>query len=150
VVPAAVAALRAAAFVAAAVEHLHGVGDDLGAVLLHARFLVVPAIGADRALDVDELPLLQILAADLAELAPGGDVVPLRALLLLAGFVGELLVRGHREAGHRSAAGGGTDLRVFAQTADEDDFVDHGWILLTASEVISAGRAAGAPAVQRG
>src|SRR5688572_20194941 len=52
VVASAVAARGAAAFVAFAIEHLHRVGDDLGAVLLLARLLVVPAVGADGAFDI--------------------------------------------------------------------------------------------------
>src|SRR5205085_9293522 len=73
------AAVRAALFIAAPIEHLHRAGDDFRAVLLLPRLLVVPAVGADRAVDVNELRLLQILPADLGELAPGDDVVPLGA-----------------------------------------------------------------------
>src|ERR1043165_8109228 len=82
------AAASARAFVAAAVEHLHVAGDDLGAVALLAGLFGVPAVGADGALDVDELSLAEILAADLAEARPGDDVVPLGAFLFLTVFVG--------------------------------------------------------------
>src|SRR6202022_3041190 len=71
------AGIAAALVVALAVEHFHHLGDDLGAVLFLVRFLVFPTVGADGALDVDELPLAEELAADLGELAPGDNVVPL-------------------------------------------------------------------------
>src|SRR5205085_4041335 len=70
-------AATAAAFVALAIEHLHVLRDDLGAVALLPRFLVVPTVGAQRAFDVDELSLLQILPANFGELRPRDDVVPL-------------------------------------------------------------------------
>src|SRR3954462_4740700 len=53
-----VPAAATASFIAAAIEHLHRVGHDLRPVLLLARLLVVPAVCADRALDVNELALL--------------------------------------------------------------------------------------------
>src|SRR5438445_8378185 len=58
-------AARTAVLITFAIEHLHLIRDDFGAVALLSRLFVVPAIGADRALDVDELPLAQILTADL-------------------------------------------------------------------------------------
>src|SRR5438270_8582199 len=121
----AAAGAAAAAFVAAAVEHLHVARDDLGAVLLLARLLVVPAIGADGAFDVDQLPLAEVLAADLAEAGPGDDVVPLGALLLFAALVGEALVGGEGEFGDGLAAGGGAHFGVFSEAPNEDDFIDH-------------------------
>src|SRR5438477_6539362 len=72
----AAAAVAATFVIALLLEHLHVLGDDLGAVLLHAGFLVVPAFGADRTFDEDKFALAQILAADLGQLAPGHDVVP--------------------------------------------------------------------------
>src|SRR5437868_6220958 len=56
--------------------------DDLRHVALVA-VLVVVAVGADRALDVDLPPFRKILAAVLALLPPHDDVVPLGALLLV-------------------------------------------------------------------
>src|SRR5206468_398873 len=100
------------------------------AVFLLAAFLVVPAVGADRAFDVDQLSLLQVLAADLTELSPGRDVVPLRPFLFLTVLVGEALIGGDGELRHARAARGGADLRIFAEAADEDDFVDHVNLLL--------------------
>src|SRR5262245_19715710 len=58
--------------IAGASEHHHLLGDDLGAVTL-LTLLVLPLPGADLAFDVDLLALLQVLAADLGELAPGHD-----------------------------------------------------------------------------
>src|SRR5207237_6130592 len=87
------AATTAATFVVtAAIEHLHRVRDDLGAVLFLARLFVVPAVSADRAFDVNELSLAQVLPANLRELAPRDDVVPLRPLLLFAAAVGDALI----------------------------------------------------------
>src|ERR1700720_4368608 len=45
---AAASGVAASLVIALLVEHLHVPCDDLGAVLLHPGFLVVPAIGADR------------------------------------------------------------------------------------------------------
>src|ERR1051325_6811132 len=120
------AASAAAALIPAAGEQLHRAGHDLGAVLFLSRFLVVPAVGADRAFDVDELSLAQILAANLAQFSPGGDVVPLGAFLFFAGAIGELLVGGDGEFGDRGAVRRGADLGILAEAADQNDFVDPG------------------------
>jgi hypothetical protein len=50
--------------------------------------------------------------------------VPLGALLLLAAAVGEALVGGDGEFGDGRALRRGADLRIFAEAADENDFVD--------------------------
>src|SRR5438445_5614853 len=98
-------AARTAVLVAFAVEHLHLIGDDFGAVALLSRLFVVPGIGADRTLDVDELPLAQILAADLRQFSPGDDVVPLGPFLLLASLVGVAVIGRERELRDAGAAG---------------------------------------------
>src|SRR5205085_9637382 len=119
-----VAAARFA--VAFAIEHLQLAVDDLGAIALLAGLLVLPAIGADRALDVDQRALAQILPADFGQAGPGDDVVPLGALLLLAALVSEFFVSGHGELGDGRSTGCGLDLGVFSQPPHENDFVDHG------------------------
>src|SRR5207249_5467661 len=78
------AAARTAVLVALAIEHLHLIGDDLGAVALLSRLFVVPTIGADRALDVDELSLAMILTADLRQFSQGDDVVTLGTFMHIA------------------------------------------------------------------
>src|SRR3990170_3433614 len=67
---------------AAAVEHLHFVGDDFGGVAVVA-LLVLPLARAQRAFDVHLRTLLEVFAGDLAETAEHGDVVPLGALFVL-------------------------------------------------------------------
>src|SRR5213075_3371385 len=56
-------------------EHLHRVGDDLGAVAVLA-FLVLPLPRADASLDVDLRALLQVFAGDLSKAAEKSDAVP--------------------------------------------------------------------------
>src|SRR5207253_1620455 len=67
-------------------QHLHGVGDDLGGVLVRA-VLVLPLARLQAALDVDLRALLEVFARDLRELAEEGHAVPLGLLLLLARLV---------------------------------------------------------------
>ena len=66
----------------AAAEHLHVVGDDLGAVMGLA-FLFVGA-GAQAALDINLRTFLQVFAGDFRQAVIEGDAVPLGAFLLLA------------------------------------------------------------------
>jgi hypothetical protein len=115
------------AVVALLVEHLHLTGDDFRPILLLTALFVVPTLRADRAFDVDELSLLQILATDLAETIPGDDVVPLGAFLLLTVAIGESLVGGDCEFDDGLACGCGPDLRILAEAADQNDFIDHGF-----------------------
>src|SRR3546814_7593726 len=80
---------------------------------------------SDLAFDVDLGTFLQILAGDLAELAGEHDVVPLRhfllltSLLVLPAFGGGDGGIGDRIAGRKIA-----DLGIFAEIADQDDFID--------------------------
>src|SRR5204862_3994337 len=53
-------------------EHLHRLGNDLGAVAVLA-FLVLPLARAQASLDVDLRPLLQIFARDLRKPAEKDD-----------------------------------------------------------------------------
>src|SRR5262249_50812917 len=61
-------------------EHQYAQCLDLGRLTL-VSLAIVPLAGLDRALDVDLLPLAQVLAHDLRLLAPDHDAVPLGALL---------------------------------------------------------------------
>src|SRR5690606_27626062 len=109
---------------AAAAEHLHLVGDDVGGVALDAVLAGV-LVGTQRALDVDLAPLLEVFAGDLGQAAEELHPVPLGAflhlpgLLVLPGFGG-----GHAERGDLAAALGVLDVGVVAEVADEDDLVD--------------------------
>src|SRR5581483_5129408 len=107
----------------AAQQH-HVIDDDLGAVLLLTGFLVVPGIGAQPAFDIDLAAFLQVLAGDLSGALPGGDVVPLSAVLPVAVLVFEPLIGGQGELGHGRALGGVLDFGIFAEVTDEDDLID--------------------------
>src|SRR5258706_537918 len=66
-----------------AAEERHLVGDDLGHVALLAGGLVVPRARLQAPLDVDLPPLVEVLGAVLAGLAPNDDLVPFGAFLAL-------------------------------------------------------------------
>src|SRR5688572_17558610 len=93
------------AFAALAVEHLHFIGHDLGAVAVLA-FLVLPLAGSDAALDVHLGTLAQILARHFRQASEQRHPVPFRALLP---FVALLVLEGlrgrHADVGHCSTAG---------------------------------------------
>src|SRR5690606_26372117 len=114
-------ATTAATFTAAA-EHLHLVGDDVGAVLLHAVLAGVLVV-AQLALDVDLRALAQVLAGDFAELAEEHHAVPFGALLLVAVAVVAHAGGGQADAGHGHAALGVFHVRVVAAVADQADCV---------------------------
>src|SRR5262249_14035278 len=115
-------------------------------VALLLRLLVFPTVRADAPVDVDELSLAQVLAADLGQLAPGHDVVPFRALLLLAVAVGEALVGGDGELGDGLAAGARLALWILAASDVENYFVYaacHETLLIVVTRVVllrTAGR----------
>src|SRR5690606_6137870 len=113
----------ATATFAAAAEHLHLVGDDLGEVLLHPVLAGVLVV-ADLAFHVDLRALAQVFAGDLAELAEEGHAVPLRVLLGVA--VAVLADAGGRQAdlGDGHATLGVLGFRVVAEIADQDGLVD--------------------------
>src|SRR5690606_38997519 len=58
------------------------------------------------------------------ELAPGGDVDEVRALLVVALTVLVALVDGQAEAGHARAAGGVAQLGVAGEVADDHHLVE--------------------------
>src|SRR5690606_36853731 len=88
---------------AAATEHLHLIGDDVGEVFFHAVLAGVLVV-ADRAFDLDLATLAQVLAGDLAELAEQLHPVPFGALLGDALAVLAHAGGGEAEGGHGHAA----------------------------------------------
>src|SRR5262249_33516017 len=115
----------------------HDVGRlDLRLVAL-LPVLVLPAPGLQAALDVDLFALLKVFAADLGELLPGDDVVPLGALLLGARGVLPRRGRRDRESRERGALRRGPDLRVLAEVSDQDDFVDAGHVFTLLSGAVT-------------
>src|SRR3981081_2096248 len=100
------------------------VAQNFSLVLLFAAGLVVPGTGLDLPLDEELRTLLDVVADDLGGALEADDVVPLGLVGPVA--LGVLLPvgSGEREAGDGHAAGGGTDLGVFADVAEEEDFVD--------------------------
>src|SRR5690348_17491085 len=124
-------AITAAAFAAAArtafagtPEHLHLVGDDVGAPALDA-FLVGVLAAADCALDVHLPAFLQVFAGDLGQAAEEFHPMPLGAFLLLAGLLVLPAFRGgDADRAHRGARRAVARFRVRAQIADQDDLVD--------------------------
>src|SRR5690606_9084302 len=128
-----VTATATLAALASAAEHLHLVGDDVGAVALDAVLAGV-LVGAQRAFDIDLAALLQVFAGDLRQAAEELDPVPLGAFLHLAGLlVLPRLGGGHADRGDGAPALGVFHVGVVAEVADEDDLVDatgHGsWFL---------------------
>jgi len=120
-----VAATAGGAFAAGlAAEQGEFVDEDLGLVFLFAAGLVVPGAGLDLAFDEELGALLDVVANDLGGALEADQVVPLGLVGPVA--LGVLLaVRGgEREAGDGHAAGGGTDFGVFADVAEEENFVD--------------------------
>jgi len=96
-----------------------------GAVALLAG-IVGPFARLERALDIDLRALLQILLDDLDELlVEDHDAVPLGALLALtAPFVAPALRGGDGQIRDAHAVLSGADLRIPAEIADENYFID--------------------------
>ncbi len=120
-VPAASAA-AGAAVIAAATEHLHLVGDDLGDVALIAVAVVVGA-GLDLALDIDLLALVQVLAGNLRQPAPHDDVVPFGLFLLLPLAVLETLAGRQRKGRHGCAGRGVAQLGILTEISHQNYLV---------------------------
>ncbi len=78
---------------------MHGLRHDLRSVTLAAAVLGVVLARRDAALDVDLPPFLEVLGADLRELAPCDDAMPFGALLARTAAVGEVLGGSNREVG---------------------------------------------------
>src|SRR5690606_3363903 len=107
-----------------AAEHLHVVGDDLRGPPVVA-VPVLPLAGAQPPLDVHLRALAQVFRRDLGKPAEHRDVVPLRALLLLARLPilpglggGDAQVRDGGAARHVAGLG------IGAQVTDQNDFID--------------------------
>src|SRR5580704_806019 len=121
---AAAGALTASPTFAASTEQDHGGCHDLGHVLFLIGLLVIPAAGLQAAFDVDLVALLEIFPGDFGHALPEHDVVPLGAFLPLPTFVLVGLVGSQRNLRYCGALRRVLDFRVFAQIANEDDFVD--------------------------
>src|SRR5262249_5484243 len=131
-----VGAARAAG-VAAAAEHLEVVADDLGLVALLAAVAIFPGARLQASLDVHLLTLGEVLPGGLRLAPPHDDVVPLGLFLPVAVLVLPASAGGEREARDGLPVGGGADLGIAAQVADQDHFVDHAALLV----VCAVGRA---------
>ena len=108
-----------------AAEEGEFVDEDLGPVFLLAGLLVVPGAGLDLAFDEELGALLDVVADDLGGALEGDEVVPLGLVLpscLCWSFCA--VGGGEGEAGDGHAAGGGTDLGIFAYVAEEKNFID--------------------------
>src|SRR5439155_23388368 len=77
-----------------------------------------PLSRLDAAIDCDQLPLAEVLGADLCQAIPGDDRVVLGLLLAAPVVVGR-----HRELGDRLAARERAHLGIASQTAGEQDTV---------------------------
>src|SRR6185437_5384344 len=104
-------------------EHLHGVRDDFGRVLVDA-VLVLPLARLEAPFHVDLRALLEVLARDLGELAEEGDAMPFGLLLLLAVLVLPHVRGRDRDVGDRAAVGHVARFRIAAEVADDDHLVD--------------------------
>src|SRR5581483_9337951 len=76
------------------------------------------------AFDVDLAALFQILSGDFRQPLPEHDVVPLGAVLPLSAFVFETFVGSDGKLGYRRALRRVFHFRVFAQIANQNDFID--------------------------
>ena len=77
---------------------------------------VFPFPGLNPAFNVNQLPFVQILAADLGQSGPGYDVVPLSASLAVTALVGPGVIRRDREIGDCTARTGLSHLGILSQT----------------------------------
>src|SRR5258708_21314666 len=106
-------------------------GDDFSAVFPLAALPILPACRLEIAFDVHLGTFGNVLSNDLCQTLPGHDVVPLGPLLPLVVSVFEPFVGSDAEVGDRSAALRISDLRVFANVSNEDDFVYALWHFVT-------------------
>ncbi|SPC24835.1 hypothetical protein CT19431_P70082 [Cupriavidus taiwanensis] len=110
---------------AAATQHLHLIGNDLGAVLVLAR-LILPLAGANASLNINGGALLQVLPCDLSQLAEERNAVPFSGFLHLAALLVLIAIGGSdTNIGHSVPAGHVANLRICPEIANENDFV-HG------------------------
>lgn len=108
-------------------EAPHAGSVDLGDGVLERLaldiFLDRPVL--DLPLQADELPLQERLG-EVGEIAPGVDTVPFGAGFVLAFVVLPALAGGDAEDGVVLLVLRGFDFCILSETADEDDFVEHG------------------------
>ena len=102
-------------------------GDGVLERLTLDIFLDRPVL--DLPLQADELPLLKHLG-EVGEIAPGVHAVPFGARFVLALVVLPALAGGDAEDGVVLLVLRGFDFCILSETADEDDFVEHGVLLL--------------------
>jgi hypothetical protein len=105
-------------------QHAHHVGDNLGGRTFLPVALVFPLPRLDAPLNVNQLPLFQVLLRDFSKLSPQHHPVPLRALLAFAGTVFESLVRRQSKIRHRLAAGSVAGFRITAESPNKNRFVN--------------------------
>ena len=108
-------------------EAPHAGSVDLGDGVLERLaldiFLDRPVL--DFPLQADELPLQERLG-EVGEIAPGVDAVPFGAGFVLALVVLPALAGGEAEDSVVLLVLRGFDFCILSETADEDDFVEHG------------------------
>src|SRR5207248_9379212 len=80
-------------------EELNGLSLHFGRVLGLA-VLIGPLPGLKSAFEINLAAFRKVLAAELSELAPDDDLVPLRAFLFLSRLVGPAFVGRHAEIRH--------------------------------------------------
>src|SRR6202034_217264 len=100
------------------------VAEDLGLILLLAAGLIVPGAGLNLAFDEDLRALFYVVADDLCGALEADDIVPFGLVGPVALGVFLPVGGGEREAGDGHAAGGGTNLGVFADLTQEENFID--------------------------
>src|SRR5271165_910250 len=111
--------IAASAALAASAQQDDVAGHNFGHVFLLAGSFVVPRAGLQTSLDVNLPALLQILPGNLCQALPEHHVVPLGAILPLAGFVFEALVGGDGQLGHGCALRRVFDFGILAQISDQ-------------------------------
>jgi len=111
--------LAATAAFAPSAEQDQIAGHNFGHIFLLSGLLVIPRAGLQAAFDENLAAFLQIFSRDLGEALPEHNVVPLGAVLPLAGFVFEALVGGDRQLGHGRALRRVFDFGILAQIADQ-------------------------------
>src|SRR6185312_2834446 len=118
------AAFTHVAAIATAAEQNQVLGNDFSAIFLFAALLIFPTRGLQAAFNVELGTFLDVLANDFSQPLPGDNVMPFGAVLPFAAFVFVSFVGRQAELGHGNAAGRVFHLRVFAQIAHQNHFVN--------------------------
>src|ERR1700676_3788875 len=107
----------------ASTEHaeISGHNFEAGALL---SFFILPLSRLNPPFDENQRTFLQILLCNLRLFAPDNNLVPLRALLALAIAVFVGFIRGYGKIGDRLASAGVAGLRIAAQPAPQNHFID--------------------------